>query len=649
MHLARRLPHLSRHCNVRMMKSTAVSTAKSAEEEIVIPNRIQRSSTDILVALSATVGRDPTAPHYKFHDDPFLIPTSNVSKRTFAMAQESGRKAAKWIKEEHRNLFMHQEAQPPIEAFAPKMVFTEESEVTQQTLETLIRRSLLQDAVYVYNLMKTKGLEISAETKQSLLELLSFYNHQEPMPEEYYEERWFKQNNQGQQRQTKTWKDGELAEQIFNEIEPKTTQAYAAVIRGMAKYYQADRAYALFQEALEKQHHLDTSTYNSILSNVNFLKEKADQKWELCKELLQQMKQQQLKPDLGTLNALLECISTFGNYKMGRTCALQVLAEFKKLNVELSLGSYYYVLIIFCRERGPVSHVIVDILNEIQGKEFKIQHPKDTYFFATAMDVCRNHLHDRSLAKKVDNLLHTGNNFDLIGDTYKESVYYRHYFALLCQTCTIDEFLEIYDTLVPNVYIPEPGVMEEVLKMVEVNAAYELMPRLWSDMVIFDHINRESLLLRTLKIMLSNKPDLTKKSEEQLPEQFAKVAFDIYNKVVESEGRAKKLSFTGQMIGDILTLLVRGGNWEKALEVFNNIDKNQHRIPGTPSENCLMEYVEAAIENKSPSQALQCLQYAVENHMDGLSLAQRIHKGFTLNEVHMSKMKSLVGDSFLKQ
>lgn len=105
MHLARRFQHIGRHCNVRLMKTTATA-ATSAEEQIVIPNRIKRSPTAILEALSSTVGRDPTAPHYKFHDDPYLIPTSNVSKRTFAMAQESGRKAAKWIKEEHRKLFM---------------------------------------------------------------------------------------------------------------------------------------------------------------------------------------------------------------------------------------------------------------------------------------------------------------------------------------------------------------------------------------------------------------------------------------------------------------------------------------------------------------------------------------------------------------
>lgn len=138
-------------------------------------------------------------------------------------------------------IHQHQEAQPPIEAFAPKMVFTEESEVTEETLEQLIKRSQIQDAVFVYNLMKTKGIEITSEIRQNLLELLSFYNHEEPMPEEYHEERWFQENSQVQQRQTKTWKDGDLAEQVFNEIEPKTAQSYAAIIRGMAKYNQVNR------------------------------------------------------------------------------------------------------------------------------------------------------------------------------------------------------------------------------------------------------------------------------------------------------------------------------------------------------------------------------------------------------------------------
>lgn len=79
----------------------------------------------------------------------------------------------------------------------------------------------------------------------------------------------------------------------------------------------------------------------------------------------------------------------------------------------------YYVLQTYCKDRGPVSHVIVDILNQIEGKEFQIRDIKDTNFFVTAMDVCRNHLLDRGLAKRVDELLHVGDNYNLIGDSFK--------------------------------------------------------------------------------------------------------------------------------------------------------------------------------------------------------------------------------------
>ena len=117
----------------------------------------------------------------------------------------------------------------------------------------------------------------------------------------------------------------------------------------------------------------------------------------------------------------------------------------------------------------------------------------------------------------------------MIGDSYKESIYYRHYFALLCQTEPIEEFMKTYDLLVPNVYIPEPGIMEELLKAVEINGAVHLVPRLWSDMMIFDH-NRESLMTRVLKIMIDQRQAAAKQPE--LAPQFAKVALDIYNKVV---------------------------------------------------------------------------------------------------------------------
>ncbi|XP_055379894.1 protein PTCD3 homolog, mitochondrial [Condylostylus longicornis] len=638
---------LSGNTRVRYLKiSPSCHENSAANKKISIPNRIKRSSTAILEALASTVGDDPTAAHYKYHDDPFLIPTSNLTKKTYAMAQESGRKAARWIREEHRDLFMHKNADPPIPAFFPKMIFTEESEVDEQCLRNLVNNCETNDAIFVYKLMKTKNIEISNEMKQAVLELVCFCNNEDLQSDEFLEEYWLKQESLQKERSRRTWKDGDIAEQIFKEIEPKTSETYSAIIRGMCKYYQAERGYALFQEALEKQIQLDTKTFNAIISVANLLKDTADLKWELVKDILKQMSEHNLKPNLYTLNATLATISSIGNLRIARNSALKTLSEFKKLGIEPCLATWYYVLIIFCRERGPVSHVIVDILNEIQHKEFTIQDPKDTYFFATAMDVCRNHLHDKILAKRVNELLHVGNNYDLIGDPNKESIYYRHYFALLCQTEPLEEFMKIYDLLVPNVYIPEPGIMSEILKALDVNGGLQYIPKIWSDMVIFDHINRESLVTMILKMMVENKPNPEDVSQQNLTEKFGEIAMDIFTKIEEQSENAKikKSDFTGKLLGDILKLLSDSNRWEDAQKVFKKLDKNQHLIPGTPSSESIESYLDLCIKEKKPSEAINCLEYGAENGFDSSKIAKKIRNSFTLSENHQRKVSRILDE-----
>jgi len=43
-----------------------------------------------------------------------LIPLSKSQDRSYALAKESGRKTAMWIREEHRDLFQHKVADPEI-------------------------------------------------------------------------------------------------------------------------------------------------------------------------------------------------------------------------------------------------------------------------------------------------------------------------------------------------------------------------------------------------------------------------------------------------------------------------------------------------------------------------------------------------------
>lgn len=119
----------------------------------------------------------------------------------------------------------------------------------------------------------------------------------------------------------------------------------------MAKYYQVDRAWQLYEEAQQKGVTLSSETYNSLISVVNFLKEHFELRWSLIINLLSDMNKMNVKPNLRTLNAMLYTLSTMGGSKTTKDSVLKVLKEFKDLGIEPSLGSWYYVLITFCKDR----------------------------------------------------------------------------------------------------------------------------------------------------------------------------------------------------------------------------------------------------------------------------------------------------------
>lgn len=530
-------------------------------------------------------------------------------------------------------------------------MFTIDSQVEISDLATSIQHSHVSDAILVYSLLKKNNVEIPNDLKQAFLELLCFYNCEEPLEEDMIEERWFRQNQRLKERHRKTWKDNDTAEQLYFEIEPKTPQTYACIIRGMCKYYQVEKAYAIFQDCLANNVKLDVESFNSILNVVRFIKESADMRWTLMLDLLKTMKEKGINPNLGTLNACLNSISEMGT-KNAKDYSIQIMTEFKNIGIEPSLGSYYHILQTFCRDRGPVSHVLVDILNEIEGKEFEIQDIKDTMFFVTAMDVCKNHLYDLNLAKRVDAFLHVGENYNLIGDSYKESIYYRNYFTLLVQAEPFDKFMaDYYHILVPHVYIPEPSVMEEILKAVEVTGSIENIPLLWSHMICFEQISRDNLLALIVRIMLQNKPDLTIKTQENLKETFSHIAWDIWSKIEEkNELRSKPVVWTGKLLGDILRIICTSEDVDRASVIMDKLQNDQQKILGEPDYVAMEDYVQLCITKKQPSKAILCLQYCTEiGFNESKNLAKTICKGFTLDENHTRRVVRYVGESVIQE
>lgn len=582
--------------------SCPISSSTQSDAEIVIPRRIRRSDTAVLEALASTITRDFTAPHYKFHDDPYFIPSSNVSKRVYALSKESGRKAAKWIRDEYPICFEDDHAQPHIKDFMPKPVRQKDDEVTVTTLQTYIRNIDVSGAVSVYEALRSKKVDVDGDSLQSLLELLCFYNGKDPPDEDFIEERWFRQ---AVQRDRKVGLNFSLVDTIFNSLETKDARAYATLIRGLSKSVQVQQAWKLYQETQEKGIPLDVDTYNSLLRIVCYLKDSSEMRWTLTEELLTNMHRQGVRPNLGTLNATLETLSRLGSWREAKKLALQVLAEMKGLGVEPSLASYYYLLVIFCRERGPVSTILYDVMNLLQGHELEIRDPKDVFFFVTAMDVCHTHVHDKNLALKVHKLLLLGNNYVLIGDSLKESVYYQHLFKLLCSTENVDTFFEFYHQLVPNVYTPEPSVMFDILQAVELSGALQHVPKIWSDMVLFEHTSRENLVEALLAVLASSQP------EEPLQKQFVIIASDVRQRIDthRSSRTISSIQWTGPMLGNVLLTFLNGGEYQNAREILDRCINEQNQIAGFLTVEQLQRFIREATLQRDAPHAIRALRY----------------------------------------
>lgn len=507
------------------------------------------------------------------------------------------------------------------------------------------------DAILVYGLLEQKGVEIPNDLKHSFLEFVCFYNCEEPLDEDWIEERWFRQSERLKERPRKTWRDNDTAEQVFREIEPKEPRTYSAIIRGMCKYYQVEKAYAYFNDCLARNVELDVECFNSILGVAGLLKESAELRWKLINDLLITMKEKGIDPNLRTMNACLGVISQMG-VKNARAYTLQILAEFKNIGIEPSLGSYCHILHTFCNDRAPVSHVLLDIMSEVEKKELEIRDSKDTHFFMTAMEIARHHLFDGNLAKRINNLLHKGENYNLIGDSYKESTYYRNYFSLLVQTEPFESFMnDYYHYLVPHVYIPEPSVMEDILKAIESNNAIEHITQFWSHMICFDQISRENLITLLMKIMVESKPSENPEKLEKTNEEFGKIAWDIWTKIEEkNQQRSKPIVWTGKLLSDILRLVVRTGSIEKSAVIMEKLWSDQQKILGEPEFVAMDEYVQLCIQKKEPSKAINCLQFCTEIMFDeSKDLAKKICRGFTLDENHLKKVAYYAGQEVIQE
>lgn len=620
--------HLVHRSTIQLPIKQAVRLLSSGKSQISIPNRIERGPTDILKALASTVKRDETAAHYKYNDDPFLIPTSNTKKREYALAKESGRQAARYFLDKYPHLFYRDDAEPKIPAFSYRDTFNDETVVDEDDLINCIQCRQIMNAYQVYKNCKKQKVSLSQDSLQSLLELLCFHNSKEGPDTEFLEQFWYHQR-EAMSEMKKTWLDGSLAEEVFDSME-KTPEAINTMICGFGRFNAVDKGFKLFEDSRAQGVVFDIETYNHVIKMVPFVRQSGDAKWELILDILRDMKSTNTTPNLGTFNEILDILSRINTWRHSKNMVLKTFCEMRKLGIEPSLATFNAILNTFVRDKtgGAAPEVLYSIIKHIQRKSFTIEHNRDVLFFKNAMAVASEGLNDLELGLQIHDLLLTGNNNRFLADSISESVYYRHLASLICASETMEGIMNFYDKYVPNIYVPEPRVVCDILAAIELHDGYEYLPRLFTDIVTFGYLSLEKVLPSLLQV-------LTKKmSNADLQKQFASIAQQITDALLRLDDRAMvggspSTSATSENFSLCMKVFINALDLAAANNILTILTEKQDHLPGLAVTEILQDFVDLCLQQKDIEKLLSCVKYATDIGNDNLNR----YVGENLNQV----------------
>lgn len=594
--------------------STNSETKTDAEEEIRIPDRIERTSTDILKALASTVGTDYTAPHYRYHDDPWLVPYTNYEKRNFWLAKESGRNAARYIAERHPDLFNKNRihAEPPITAFQPRAQLNIDN-VTPELLENYVSNLQVEDATTVYSLLKEKKKLISSETEQALLELLAYNAEEEELTKE-------NKTSKGMLPNSTKWATGGLAEKLYSKL--KTPEARLTMLLGTAKFGQFSRSAQLWEEMEANNDVIPVDGYNaaiSILSSNDFDKLKVD-----IVERLNKMKSTGLMPDT---NTLVSCLSVIARYcekakRDSGVCnqfALSLLTEFKNIGVDPSLGAYLHLINIFyakgLRERPMI---LVDILDDLEEKDlWPATSLADFSFFERAMDVAR-FLNQIKLAYRIHGLLHTGDNVNFLSNYMSTNKYHSSLLQVVLKNESLDVSMSLFDKIVPHTWSCNSDFFMDILMAINSKSAVQYIGKLYDDMELLQWGEAPKEIAyeinTTVLKILDNNPSHTTEFTN-LSDTYADVAFRIFKYMEENKlNRALPLRFNTHAAGMsslAIKILLAESQFGKASQIFKFCNEEKDKIPGQLSDEILVKLIDEIVQQEEGQLGLEVVDYLI--------------------------------------
>ncbi|NXJ84168.1 PTCD3 protein, partial [Trogon melanurus] len=582
--------------------------------------------------------QDPTAAHYMFQDDPFMMPKNAANSRLFSLSKESGRNAAKYIIKQFPQYFDKTFSEPNVACLMPETLTPQIEGVSEEALKERIHLRKVKDSVDLFDQLTQAGTPVSLETTNSLLDLLCFYGDGESMEMEKEEEDKENLEEPGEkaseqktpkrqfQRGSK-WREDNNAERIFKIMPERNAHSYCTMIRGMVKHGASAKAYDMYIDLLNERHKADVHTFNALITAVPYLKDKFLERWELAKVFLTHMAQQEVQPNVLTFNALLKTLRRCG--ALGRNMSLLVIREMEALDIEPSLATYDHILSMFYRSADlQPPNIISEVLDEVGKKSFTPQDPYDVlevcikcYKNLTGLLQCCD-LKDIKLAYRLNKAMEKGDNWKFL-DMDRLNAYWSKFFSLLCMMEQIDVVLKWYKEMSFSVFYPTPKNILDLLQALDAANHLEVIPSVWEDMKQLGFQKRHDLLEELLSLM----------SREQHPAEvqlaFAKCAEDI-KAVHEQSGREQApLEWRGSTLGHVVLLFSRAGRTQDAWNVMERFQQ----INRIPPDHVMNEFLNSAKQSKCPDEAIKLVKLAASFGLPSFQeLKSRTEKEFELSE-----------------
>ncbi|XP_015182596.1 PREDICTED: protein PTCD3 homolog, mitochondrial [Polistes dominula] len=631
----------------RLQSSSTVSSTTSSNVDIKIPDRIERGPTDILRALEKTISRDLSTPHYKYFNDPFLVPTSKQAQRNYALSLESGRKTAIWVHKEHGDLFRTDIADPVIEEFMPPIEYKTKDQVSEEILLKTISHGKTTEALHIYNLLEEN---VSNKAKQNLLELLCFTNSKDLSQFTFQEERWYKFSDDRKKRNT--WTQTADIEKLFNFLTSQDAEtaaaAYNAVICGKAKYLNIQEAWPLYLQCCEKKIPLNVNTYNAIIKIISFVAGHSTDPVNMTYKILQDMSTNGIRPNLGTLNSCLEIIYSLRSYNLAEEFIQTLFKEFNSIGIKPSLASYCYVLHLESKNDNSAISMLNDIINALQKDNPELRDPADVNFFPMAMEIAKMDT-NLKLGEKIHDLLLKDNNYKFIANAYSENIYYRHYVSLKLATLPIEKFFEFYYQLSKHLYIPEQSIVENILETLKLQSneiIIEHLPKLLSQIYMFNMLSNSRIVKLTLQLTCQ----CNLEQDSPLHKTFASFAWDYwqFNQKIKSSD-IRKFIWDIDILKDILLLLLRDECHNQVHEIISFMIHNENLIMGKLDAIKINELLEICISRSYGSIAILLIEWSTKSGLrETGSMAKKVNDIVPLTAVEKEKLISLVGNDVLE-